>query len=145
MVNLSHGLFGIYPLLCYPCKISSRRGFLDVRDERDETRREGSQLFLNLGIYGVPKAILEDRGFKTVLAVRELESIVRRVGGVSNIHTVIRSTESEFESMYNHYNCGSIAAQSTVLQAHFHLFSKKLTQTISTLNYGLNKKNNNLT
>ena len=102
MVNLSHDLFGIYPLLCYPCKISSRRGFLDVRGERDEARREGSQLFLNLGIYGVPKAILEARGFKTVLAVRELESIVRRVGGFQHTYCDSFQTESEFESMYNH-------------------------------------------
>eukprot|EP00944_MAST-04C_sp_MAST-4C-sp1_P011197 g11197.t1 len=62
----------------------------------------GSQLFLNLGIYGVPKAILEARGFKTVLAVRELESIVRRVGGFQHTYCDSFQTESEFESMYNH-------------------------------------------
>ena len=71
-------------------------------DERDETRREGSHLFLNLGIYGVPKAILEDRGFKTVLAVRELEGVVRQVGGFQHTYCDSFQTESEFETMYNH-------------------------------------------
>ena len=123
MVNLSHNLFNIYPLLCYPCKISSRR-FLDVRHERDEARQEGSQLFLNLGIYGVPKAILEDRGFKTVYLLGENLKVlfVKLVG--SNIHTVIRSRLNQNLNLCTIINCGSIAAQSTVLQAHFHLFSK---------------------
>ena len=85
MVNLSHDLFGIYPLLCYPCKISSRRGFLifGVNAMKQDGKDHSSFKF---SIYGVPKAILEARGLKILENWKVLF-----VELVVPIHTVILS------------------------------------------------------
>ena len=101
MVNDSHNMFHIYPLLCYPCKINNRPGFLHVNRGISSDNND-SQLFLNLGIYGVPKAILEGKEFKTVLAVRKLEQIIREIGGFQHTYCDSFQTNVEFSKMFNH-------------------------------------------
>ena len=102
MINKSHNMFNIYPLLCYPCKISNRPGFLDINRSGISNDNDESQLFLNLGIYGVPKAILDGKEFKTVLAVRELEQIIRDIGGFQHTYCDSFQTKEEFTKMFNH-------------------------------------------
>jgi delta24-sterol reductase len=90
--------FEIYPLLCYPCKIPDVPGRM-VRATPNTSGATAAaacggekagrhSMFLNLGIYGVPKAILEKRPYKTVTSVRALEKHIRSVGGFQHTYCV---------------------------------------------------------
>ena len=65
-VDVAERLFGIWPLLCYPCT---------VRDVAGRMVRSGAgadRPFFNLGIYGVPAPLKAGRAFQTVHRVRVL-------------------------------------------------------------------------
>lgn len=106
MVEKSHELFEIYPLLCYPCKVFDYGGFIRLRGEQNQIPpydgQPKSKMFLNLGIYGTPKPIREGKQFKTLHAVREFEGAIRDVGGFQHTYCDSFMTESEFEEMFDH-------------------------------------------
>ena len=118
MVNKSHDLFEIYPLLCYPCKVYDNGGFIRLRGENNEKRvYDGTstfKMFLNFGVYGVPRAVREGKKFKTLHAVREFEGLIREKGGFQHTYCDSFMTEEEFKEMFDHelweqmrkkYNC----------------------------------------
>src|SRR5690606_13038672 len=67
--------FTIYPLLCYPCKIMNHGSMIPFAT--DDNGQVDSKMFMNLGIYGVPKSLKEGRPFPTLRKVRELEALIR--------------------------------------------------------------------
>ena len=106
MVNKSHDLFEIYPLLCYPCKVFDNGGFIRLRDG-DNNKREYDgtsthRMYLNLGIYGIPKATREGKKFKTLHAVREFEGSISAKGGFQHTYCDSFMTEEEFMEMFDH-------------------------------------------
>lgn len=97
--------FEIYPLLVYPCKVIDKGGMVRLRDTHgtpwDGEVRE--QMYMNLGIYGIPKAIREgDTRYPTVTKVREMEGMIRDRGGFLHTYVDVFSTEEEFETMFDH-------------------------------------------
>jgi Delta24-sterol reductase len=97
--------FEIYPLLVYPCKVTDRGGMVRLAGQHGVpfNGQERSAMYLNLGIYGPPKAIRNgDFHYKTVTKVRELEQMVRERAGFLHTYVDVMSTESEFESMFDH-------------------------------------------
>ncbi|MCA9535995.1 MAG: FAD-binding oxidoreductase [Myxococcales bacterium] len=97
--------FQIYPLLVYPCRVVDRGGMVRVPGQHgvpwDGRERHG--LYLNLGIYGPPRAIREgDLRYPTVTKVRELEALVRARSGFLHTYVDVLSTEAEFEAMFDH-------------------------------------------
>ena len=94
-IDLSDRLFGIFPLLCYPCRMRDVEG----RMVRSGT---GSDVpCFNLGIYGVPQALRQGKAFKTVHAVRELEAWIRGVHGFQHTYCDSFQTKEEFEDMFD--------------------------------------------
>jgi delta24-sterol reductase len=87
--------FGIFPLLVYPCKLVDIEGRM-VRSGTGEDAR-----FLNLGIYGIPRAIREKKPFKTVTEVRKLEAWIRDVGGFQHTYCDSFQSKDEFEAMFD--------------------------------------------
>src|ERR1700712_2193563 len=61
VLDLVDDRFGIYPLLVYPCKVRDRGGFISVPDGRPaaDEAAVSEQMFLNLGIYGTPRAVAQ--------------------------------------------------------------------------------------
>eukprot|EP00505_MAST-04D_sp_SCG-Rhode-Island_P001588 Stramenopile-MAST_4_protein_1588 len=110
MIEAVHNLFEIYPLLCYPCKIRNKPGFLRVQKPHSTADRS-SQMFLNLGIYGVPKPIVNGKKYKTVTAVRGLEWLIRKLGGFQHTYCDSFQTKEEFAEMFDHKLWGNVRAK----------------------------------
>ena len=68
----------------------------------DNDADQNSQMFLNFGIYGVPKPIAMGRKYKTVTAVRGMEWLVRKVGGFQHTYCDSFQTKEEFAEMFDH-------------------------------------------
>ena len=100
------GEFEIYPLLVYPCKVIDKGGMLRLpRFSRKEVGREREKplIYLNLGIYGEPRAVRNGvQNYPTVRKVREVEDMVRRWGGFLHTYVDVFSTRDEFEAMFDH-------------------------------------------
>ena len=95
-IDASERLFGIWPLLCYPCLMR------DVEGRMVRTSTGGDVPCFNLGIYGVPEGLRQGRGaFKTVHAVRELEAWIRKVGGFQHTYCDSFQSKAEFEQMFD--------------------------------------------
>lgn len=94
-IDLSERLFGIFPLLCYPCLMR------DVEGRMVRTRTGMDEPYFNLGIYGVPAALRQGKVYKTVHAVRELEAWVRSVGGFQHTYCDSFQSRAEFEEMFD--------------------------------------------
>jgi len=113
MLDAIHTKFTIYPIMCYPCKIyTDKGGFIrhnhndtpnSTTKQQQQQHDHNYQYFLNLGIYGVPLLLEKgDPTFKTVSAVRQLEQLVRTVGGFQHTYCDTFQTEEEFRTMFHH-------------------------------------------
>ena len=99
------GEFEIYPLLVYPCKVFDYGGMVRHPGEHgkqwDGTVRE--KMYLNLGIYGFPKAVRNgDKTYRVVEKVREVEAKIASFGGFLHTYVDIFTTEEEFHTMFDH-------------------------------------------
>jgi Delta24-sterol reductase len=99
-VNRADELFGMYPLLIYPSKITDRGGG-QLRAPADQLPGENFGMYFDLGIYGVPRAIREGRRFATVHAMRKMEEFTREVGGYPFLYADTFMTRAEFERMFD--------------------------------------------
>jgi delta24-sterol reductase len=100
-----HHNFEIYPLLVYPCRVTDQGGMVRLKGQHgkpwDGVPR--SAMYLNLGIYGTPKAIREgDLNYPTVTKVRELERMIRERSGFLHTYVDLLSTEEELEALFDH-------------------------------------------
>ncbi len=98
-IGLSHELFNIYPLWICPVRLFDKgenEGFL-----RNPANGKDSQVFVDLGIYGLP-AGSETGRYDPVRASRRLEKFVRERGGYQMLYADIFMTRSEFEQMFEH-------------------------------------------
>jgi Delta24-sterol reductase len=98
--------FNIYPLLVYPCRIMDKGGMVRLRQNKGKpipTGREEKSLYMDVGIFGVPKAIRNgSTTFPTVTKVRELVAMVRDWGGFVHTYCDVTATEAEFQAMFDH-------------------------------------------
>lgn len=104
MVDYVDDQFSIYPLLVYPCKVIDRGGYLSVPKgqdlEGDSTLKY--QYFLNLGIYGVPKAVVSgNRQYNVITRTRQLLAKVRSLGGFQHSYCDVFQTQEEFYQMFD--------------------------------------------
>lgn len=105
MVELVHRELEIYPLLAYPCRVFDRGGMvrLPANRGRPHSGKTETETFLDLGIYGFPRAVKEGQErFPTVTKVRALERKARSLGGFLHTYCDVFSTEEEFEEMFDH-------------------------------------------
>lgn len=100
-VKLSDRLFGIFPLLVYPCKVRNEPGALLKISKSVKTATTWN---LNLGIYGVPPELSQNpkQLFPMVLRVRKLEAWLRSVGGFQHTYCDSFQSREEFEEMFDH-------------------------------------------
>jgi len=97
-LQLADDLFDVYPLMVYPCLVRDHGGMIHLPDAAKE------QMFLNLGIYGIPRNLRENSAypFRMATAVRQLESWIRSVGGFQHTYCDSFQHEEEFNSMFDH-------------------------------------------
>ena len=84
-------LVQIYPIWLAPFKLPNDPGML-------RTPRGGEEMFVDVGVYGVPKR--ED--FDAEKTTRKVEEFVRSLGGFQMMYADSYMTKEEFRSMFDH-------------------------------------------
>jgi len=109
--------FGVYPLLVFPIRVvdhGARSGFLTPRKE-DLVKGKDWGMWVDLGAYGVPRAVKQGRSWDPKKNIREMEHWTRDKGGWQATYTDLFCTKQEFRQMFNHdlydsqrekYRCG---------------------------------------
>ena len=96
--------FGAYPLLVFPCRVFNRgelSGMLSPRREECDAPDHASGLWVDLGAYGVPRAVKQGHVWDTKSAVRAMEHWTRDVGGFQALYTDIFCTPNELRQMFD--------------------------------------------
>ena len=115
MVAFCDDTFAIYPLLVYPCQVADVPGRMvrctPCTDGPTKTATSSplstlasapsSAMYMNLGLYGVPRDILDHKPFKTVTKVRALEQRLREIGGFQHTYCDSFQKRGEFEAMFD--------------------------------------------
>jgi len=102
-INFMHPRFGIYPMWVCPVRICDHRpyeGFL--RNPESTEAGTDYQMFVDLGIYGIPRAVREGREWDAKAHTRALEDMARRMKGYQMLYADTFMTREEFEEMFNH-------------------------------------------
>ena len=100
-VRLSDELFDIYPLWVCPVRLfhhGVNEGFL-----RNPATGASEQMFVDLGIYGVPPSTATGH-YEQVPTTRRLETFVRDCGGYLMLYADLCMTRAEFEQIFEHGN-----------------------------------------
>lgn len=104
-LDFSHQHFSIYPLWICPVRLfhnTNYEGFL--RNPATEDTQATSQLFVDVGIYGIPKAVMEKKSWNMIDISRKLEALTRDKAGYHLLYADIFMVREEFEEMFNHHH-----------------------------------------
>ncbi|XP_057662796.1 delta(24)-sterol reductase-like [Diorhabda carinulata] len=126
-IDLSEKLFGVYPLLVYPCKIFDRGfGFGQLKRPRGDYLVDGTDyaMYNDLGIYGVPGYVKNREKYNPVEAIREMEKFARDVGGFSFLYADIFMDREEFERMFDLGSYEIVRKKYGAEEAFPHLYDK---------------------
>jgi delta24-sterol reductase len=97
--------FGVYPLLVFPIRIYGRgkhSGFLTPQSEDDLIPGKDYGMWVDLGAYGVPRAVKQRKPWDPKLKMRDFEHWTRQKGGFQATYTDLFCTRREFRQMFNH-------------------------------------------
>ncbi len=98
-VRLSNELFAVYPLWVGPVRVfdhGANEGLL-----RNPANGAASQMFVDVGIFGIPPSA-KVGGYDRTPAALRLEKFVRERGGYQMLYADISMTRAEFERMFEH-------------------------------------------
>jgi len=90
-IELFHSEVEIYPIWLCPFKLSPDQGMLKTNGEKPE-------MFVDIGVYGVPK----NERFDVVKTTRKIEDFVRKVNGFQMMYADSYMTKDEFRQMFDH-------------------------------------------
>jgi delta24-sterol reductase len=96
--------FGVYPLLVFPIRIYGRgkhSGFLTPRSS-GLIPGENFGMWVDLGAYGVPRAVKQGEPWDPKIEIRDMERWTRDSGGFQATYTDMYCTRREFRKMFNH-------------------------------------------
>ncbi|CAB3233134.1 unnamed protein product [Arctia plantaginis] len=91
-VNVFHKAIEVYPMWLCPFKVFNNPGQLKIKTTED------SQMFVDIGVYGVPKA----KGFETVSSTRHIEKFVVEHNGFQMLYADTYTSKEEFRQMFDH-------------------------------------------
>eukprot|EP00467_Chlorarachnion_reptans_P022412 CAMPEP_0114509854 /NCGR_PEP_ID=MMETSP0109-20121206/13449_1 /TAXON_ID=29199 /ORGANISM="Chlorarachnion reptans, Strain CCCM449" /LENGTH=603 /DNA_ID=CAMNT_0001689069 /DNA_START=290 /DNA_END=2101 /DNA_ORIENTATION=+ len=96
--------YGIYPLLIFPVRVYDRGDLSGMLRPRKDLTNEGKDygIWVDIGAYGVPRAIKEGKSWSAKKNVRDMEHWTRDNGGWQALYTDIFCTEKELRSMFDH-------------------------------------------
>eukprot|EP00290_Baffinella_frigidus_P007437 CAMPEP_0180135178 /NCGR_PEP_ID=MMETSP0986-20121125/10668_1 /TAXON_ID=697907 /ORGANISM="non described non described, Strain CCMP2293" /LENGTH=518 /DNA_ID=CAMNT_0022075811 /DNA_START=102 /DNA_END=1658 /DNA_ORIENTATION=+ len=98
-----HELFEIYPLLFFPVALfdhGKNEGF--HRNPKKCLPGMDHQMFFDIGIYGVPERVREEKEWPAVKNLRKFEEFVRKFSGYTLLYADVFMTRKEFRQMLNH-------------------------------------------
>jgi len=96
-------LFGIMPVLIYPCRIFDHGPASgQLRPPRpDQMVRADSGMFFDLGVYGVPMPCKLKQRYDPVTPMRAMEAFIRKVGGYSFLYADTFMDKEELWEMFD--------------------------------------------
>lgn len=98
-LRLGARLFDVYPMWTCPVRLfnhGENEGFL-----RNPAKGATSQMFVDLGIFGIPPSA-KAGCYDQVPTARRMEKFIRESGGYQMLYADICMTRAEFEQMYEH-------------------------------------------
>ncbi|CAM9134024.1 unnamed protein product [Chrysoparadoxa australica] len=107
-IDLFDSLFEIYPLLVFPIAIFKHQGkktFIISQPEGIDAlpgKDKAASMFFDLGAYGVPQKVRENRPWSAYQAIRAMEAYTRDVNGYQCLYSDTFMTRSEFRDMFDH-------------------------------------------
>ncbi len=102
-IDLFHDIFNIYPLLVFPIRIYDHghyQGFL--RKPPNPLPGKNYQMYFDLGAYGLPAAVKQNKSWSARDAVRKMEKYTRDVTGYQLLYADTFMTREEFKQMFDH-------------------------------------------
>jgi len=126
-IDKNEELFDLYPILIYPCRVydhGQHKG--QLRPPRPSQLVPGTNygMFNDLGVYGVPRPVLEKKRFDAVKAMREMERFCCDVGGYPFLYADTFMTRKEFEKMFDLTSYEQVRKKYHAEGAFPHLFDK---------------------
>eukprot|EP00466_Bigelowiella_natans_P008229 jgi/Bigna1/147114/aug1.129_g21822 len=96
--------YGIYPLLIFPVRVYDRGDLSGMLRPRKDLLNKGKNygIWVDIGAYGVPRAIKQGKAWSAKETVRDMEHWTRKNGGWQALYTDIFCTEKELRSMFDH-------------------------------------------
>jgi len=94
-------LFEIWPLLIYPCRLYQRPGQFPKPTASQLLPGKDFAMYMDLGVYGIPRPIMEGKTFKIVSAMREMEDFTRNVRGAPFLYADVFMSRDEFGKTFN--------------------------------------------
>lgn len=90
----------MYPLWLCPCRIETT----PVRGLVNHDYKDKSDMYVDVGIYGIPAAAKPENGgkFEGEKALRNMESLVRELKGFQALYAITYQTRPEFYEMFDH-------------------------------------------
>ena len=126
-INLSHEIFSIYPLLVYPCRIydhGNSNGQLRPPRETDRVPGTNFGMYCDLGIYGIPKYILENKKYSVITNMRKMEKFICDNNGYSFLYADTFMTATEFSKMFDLSLYEKVRERYHLQSAFPHLYTK---------------------
>mmetsp|Transcript_756 Transcript_756/g.1597 ORF Transcript_756/g.1597 Transcript_756/m.1597 type:complete len:510 (+) Transcript_756:189-1718(+) len=90
----------IYPVWLCPHQHADLKGSL-LRGPL-KPGRDGKQMYVDVGVYGLPQAVHRQQPFHMRKAMREVEAKLRGMNGVQMLYADIFQNREEFEQMFDH-------------------------------------------
>ena len=95
-----HAYDRVYPVWLCPHKHSKLPGSILVDPIKPDAN--GEEMWVDVGVYGLPVAVNEKRPFDMVKAMRTVEAKLRDMGAVQMLYADIFQSRDEFETMFPH-------------------------------------------
>lgn len=102
-LDFMHSRFSIYPMWICPVRLFNHHeneGFLYNPPASAETNH--SAMYVDIGVYGIPQAVVEEKPWDMIAVSRELEAFTLSKQGYHLLYADIFMTRAEFKKMFNH-------------------------------------------
>jgi delta24-sterol reductase len=101
-LRMSDELFDIYPILVYPSRVYCGRGgvFPEPR-KQDVVPGKDYAMYMDLGVYGIPKAVHANEPFDAIGSARKCEDFMTANRGAGFLYANTFYTRAEFEAAFN--------------------------------------------
>jgi len=100
-------LYDVYPLWICPYKSfdysdekAPHRSFL--RKPEEVVKDKNYEMYVDLGAYGIPRAVLDKKPFDAVETALKVETFIREIKGFQMLYADSYLTEEEFRQMFDH-------------------------------------------
>jgi len=126
-IDLSDELFSIYPLLVYPCRIYDHgKNSGQLRPPREIDRIPGTNfgMYCDLGIYGIPQPVKDNKAYDSIKSMRTMEDFIRQEGGYPFLYADTFMTREEFFQIFDMALYEGVRKQYNLNQAFPDLYEK---------------------